>query len=70
MIDAEPSRRERKKIAQWYHRADDMVHKLELLKSILNNQAERSIVFLKTRERLSALRSELKKQKYLVHGSR
>lgn len=61
MIDAEPSRRERKKIAQWYHRADDMTHKLELLKSILNNQAERSIVFLKTRERLSALRSELEK---------
>ena len=61
MIDAEPSRRERKKIAQWYHRADDMAHKLELLKSILNNQAERSIVFLKTRERLSALRSELEK---------
>ncbi|WP_391089139.1 ATP-dependent RNA helicase SrmB [Vibrio sp. NH-UV-68] len=60
-LDAEPSRRERKKIAQWYHRADDMTHKLELLKKILTDQAERSIVFLKTRERLAELRIELEK---------
>ncbi|KJY88875.1 ATP-dependent RNA helicase SrmB [Vibrio neptunius] len=60
-IDAEPSRRERKKIAQWYHRADDMKHKLALLKTIINDQAERSIVFLKTRERLAELRVELEK---------
>ncbi|WP_394127837.1 ATP-dependent RNA helicase SrmB [Vibrio hepatarius] len=60
-IDAEPSRRERKKIAQWYHRADDMNHKLELLKKIITDQAERSIVFLKTRERLGELRAELEK---------
>ncbi len=60
-IDAEPSRRERKKIAQWYHRADDMNHKLELLKKIITDQAERSIVFLKTRERLAELRTELEK---------
>ncbi len=58
-IDAEPSRRERKKIAQWYHRADNAEHKLTLLKTILTTQAERSIVFLKTRERLAELRSEL-----------
>lgn len=58
-IDAEPSRRERKKIAQWYHRADDMNHKLELLKKIITEQAERSIIFLKTRERLAELRAEL-----------
>lgn len=60
-IDAEPSRRERKKIAQWYHRADDAKHKLELLKKIITDQAERSIVFLKTRERLAELRTELEK---------
>ncbi|WP_100752454.1 ATP-dependent RNA helicase SrmB [Vibrio salilacus] len=60
-LDAEPSRRERKKIAQWYHRADDMTHKLELLKKILTEQAERSIVFLKTRDRLAELRIELEK---------
>lgn len=60
-IDAEPSRRERKKIAQWYHRADDMPHKLALLKHIITEQAERSIIFLKTRERLAELRSELER---------
>ncbi|MEH0666948.1 ATP-dependent RNA helicase SrmB [Vibrio scophthalmi] len=60
-IDAEPSRRERKKIAQWYHRADDMEHKLALLKTILTEQAQRSIIFLKTRERLADLRGELEK---------
>lgn len=60
-IDAEPSRRERKKITQWYHRADDMEHKLALLKHIITEQAERSIVFLKTRERLGDLRAELEK---------
>ncbi len=60
-IDAEPSRRERKKIAQWYHRADDMNHKLELLKKIITEQAERSIIFLKTRDRLAELRVELEK---------
>ncbi len=60
-IDAEPSRRERKKIAQWYHRADDMTHKVALLKHIITEQAERSIVFLKTRERLADLRAELEK---------
>jgi ATP-dependent RNA helicase SrmB len=60
-IEAEPSRRERKKIAQWYHRADNMEHKLELLKKIITEQAERSIVFLKTRERLGELRAELER---------
>ncbi|WP_070972331.1 ATP-dependent RNA helicase SrmB [Vibrio sonorensis] len=60
-IDAEPSRRERKKITQWYHRADTMEHKLALLKTIVTEQAERSIVFVKTRERLAELRIELEK---------
>lgn len=61
IINADPSRRERKKITQWYHRADTMVHKVELLKKILTEQAERSIVFIKTRERLADLRTELEK---------
>ncbi|MCG3724597.1 ATP-dependent RNA helicase SrmB [Vibrio cincinnatiensis] len=60
-VNAEPPRRERKKIAQWYHRADDMAHKLELLKVILTQQSERAIVFLKTRERLAELRTELER---------
>ncbi len=61
-VDAEPSRRERKKISQWYHRADDMNHKHALLKHILLEQAERSIIFLKTRERLAELRSYLESE--------
>ncbi len=31
-VDAEPPCRERKKISPWYHRADDVPHKVELLK--------------------------------------
>jgi ATP-dependent RNA helicase SrmB len=38
-----------------------MEHKLELLKKIITEQAERSIVFLKTRERLGELRAELER---------
>nr|WP_155677833.1 ATP-dependent RNA helicase SrmB [Aliivibrio fischeri] len=62
-INAEPSRRERKKITQWYHRADNMTHKIDLLKNILTEQAERSIVFVKTRERLAELRGHLETAK-------
>ncbi|MGR5176738.1 ATP-dependent RNA helicase SrmB [Vibrio parahaemolyticus] len=58
-IDAEPSLRERKKITQWYHRADSAEHKLALLKHILSEQAQRTIVFVKTRERLGELRQQL-----------
>ena len=58
-INAQSSLRERKKITQWYHRADTSEHKLDLLKHIITEQAERSIVFLKTRERLGELRAQL-----------
>ncbi|GAL32761.1 ATP-dependent RNA helicase SrmB [Vibrio maritimus] len=58
-LEAQPSTRERKKITQWYHRADDASHKLNLLKHILTEQAQRTIVFVKTRERLGELRQQL-----------
>ncbi len=58
-VAAEPPRRERKPITQWYHRCDTAEHKLALLKEILSNQAERSIVFVKTRDRLAELRAQL-----------
>ncbi|MBW3697085.1 ATP-dependent RNA helicase SrmB [Vibrio sp. T187] len=58
-INAQSSLRERKKITQWYHRADTADHKLDLLKHIITEQAERTIVFLKTRERLGELRAQL-----------
>lgn len=57
-VEADPSRRERKKITQWYHRADNAEHKLALLKASLA-RAERSIIFVKTRDRLAELRSQL-----------
>lgn len=58
-VNAEPPRRERKKIHQYYHRCDTMEHKLALLEHILKNQAERTILFVKTRERLATLRDQL-----------
>ncbi len=58
-IEAKSSLRERKKITQWYHRADTAEHKLQLLKHIITNDAERTIIFLKTRERLADLRAQL-----------
>ena len=61
-VTVEPPRRERKKITQWYYRCDDMKHKLALLKNILAH-AERTIVFVKTRERLAALREALQADK-------
>jgi ATP-dependent RNA helicase SrmB len=57
-VEATPSTRERKKILQYYHRADSAEHKLALLKSILETDT-RSIVFIKTRERLGDLRNQL-----------
>ncbi|MFA0465149.1 helicase-related protein, partial [Vibrio sp. 10N.261.45.F1] len=56
---AKSSLRERKKITQWYHRADSAKHKLDILKHIITEQAERSIIFLKTRDRLGDLRAQL-----------
>ncbi|GAL05965.1 ATP-dependent RNA helicase SrmB [Photobacterium aphoticum] len=58
-VNAEPPRRERKKIHQYYHRCDNMTHKLALLENILKGEAERTIIFVKTRERLATLRDQL-----------
>ena len=58
-VNADPSRRERKKIQQMYLRCDDMDHKLALLAKIITEQAERTIIFVKTRERLGILRGQL-----------
>ncbi len=63
LVDVTPPRRERKKITQWYHRCDDLEHKRALLTSIVTEQAERAIVFIKTRERLAELRDYMQSQK-------
>ena len=61
LLEAEPSRKEKGKIHQWVHLADDYNHKLKLLVELLNNEEEvqKAIVFVKTRERLEKLVGEL-----------
>ncbi|MEW9799334.1 ATP-dependent RNA helicase SrmB [Alteromonas sp. CYL-A6] len=59
VIQASPSRKESNKIHQWYHLADDLEHKQALLEHILKHQAKTAIVFVKTRDRLQALKDEL-----------
>lgn len=60
VIEANPSRKEKNKIHQWYHLADDMNHKLALLVNILKQEATTSaVVFVKTRERLQMLKDFL-----------
>ncbi|WP_074012589.1 ATP-dependent RNA helicase SrmB [Candidatus Sodalis sp. SoCistrobi] len=55
-IDASPSRRERKKIVQWYYRADDVTHKTALLCHLLKQpEVSKTIVFVRKRERLHEL---------------
>ncbi|MEQ9860990.1 ATP-dependent RNA helicase SrmB [Pectobacterium cacticida] len=55
-IEADPSRRERKKILQWYYRADDVTHKTALLCHQLKQpDVTRSIVFVRKRERVHEL---------------
>lgn len=58
-VTANPSRKEAGKIHQWVHLADNVAHKYQLLKHILSQQADVSIVFVKTRERLAQLKDKL-----------
>jgi ATP-dependent RNA helicase SrmB len=55
-VSATPSTRERKKIHQWYYRADNVEHKTALLTHMLKQpDASRSIVFVRKRERVHEL---------------
>ncbi|AOR62124.1 ATP-dependent RNA helicase SrmB [Pectobacterium wasabiae] len=59
-IESDPSRRERKKILQWYYRADDLKHKTALLCNQLKQpDVTRSIIFVRKRERVHELVSWL-----------
>ena len=59
-VSASPSTRERKKIHQWYYRADDVKHKTALLVHLLKQpDTARSIVFVRKRERVHELVSWL-----------
>lgn len=57
---AEPPRSERKKIQQLVYFADHIEHKFQLLSHLLRSEeVQRSIVFVKTRERLAELVGQL-----------
>ena len=59
-IEADAPRRERGKIIEWTHLADNAEHKFELLKHYLElEEVKKSIVFVKTRERLDQLVQKL-----------
>ena len=65
-LSADSSRKEKNKIIQWYHLADDLQHKNAILVHHLRNTIESCIVFVKTRERLHNLKDFLASQKFSV----
>jgi len=59
-VEADSPRREKAKIQQWIHLADDADHKLALLTHLLQQpEMTKVIVFIKTRERLASLAGQL-----------
>ncbi len=55
-VEADPSRRERKKILQWYYRADNLEHKTALLCHLLKQpEVTKSVIFVRKRERVHEL---------------
>ncbi|RKS87416.1 ATP-dependent RNA helicase SrmB [Orbus hercynius] len=55
-INADPSRKERKKILQFYYRADDIKHKIALLVHLLKqSDVTKSVIFVRKRERVHEL---------------
>ena len=65
-ISANPSRKEKNKILQWYHLADDLNHKNDLLVHHLSESITSCIVFVKTRERLHNLKDFLHSKGFKV----
>ena len=62
-IEAEPSRRERKKIHQWYYHADNLEHKTKLLARLIPSlEMEKVIVFVRRREDVRELSETLRKR--------
>ncbi|QJR81719.1 ATP-dependent RNA helicase SrmB [Alteromonas pelagimontana] len=62
ILEAHPSRKEKAKIHQWYHLADDINHKRALLVHILKEHVTTAIVFVKTRDRLQEVKDYLTSQ--------
>nr|WP_136250229.1 ATP-dependent RNA helicase SrmB [Ningiella ruwaisensis] len=66
-FNASPSRKEKAKTLQWFHLCDDLAHKDALLEHHLQHSIESCIVFIKTRERLHALKDKLMNKYGLVY---
>ena len=59
-VEAQSSLKERGKINQWMHVADDDHHKFELLAALLQaDDCEKAIVFVRTREKVQVLAGKL-----------
>lgn len=62
-IDAEPSRRERKKINQWYYHSDSKEHKIkQLARFITTENVTRGVIFVRKREEVRELSEILRKR--------
>ncbi|OOF41282.1 ATP-dependent RNA helicase SrmB [Rodentibacter rarus] len=62
-VEGEPSRRERKKINQWYYHADSYEHKVKLLARFIETEnVHRGIVFVRRREEARELSEILRKR--------
>jgi ATP-dependent RNA helicase SrmB len=63
-IEADAPRRERGKIVEWTHLADDAEHKFQLLMHYLKQpEVTKAIIFVKTRERLDNLVNKLNSER-------
>lgn len=62
-LEATPSIRERKKMLQYYYRADSLSHKIALLSYLLKDPSvKKSIIFVRTREKVHELVRHLQSQ--------
>lgn len=62
-ITADPSRRERKKIQQWYYHSDNKEHKIkQLARFIQTGNVQKGIIFVRRREETSELSEILRKR--------
>lgn len=62
-VDAEPSRRERKKIHQWYYHSDSKEHKIkQVARFIQTEDVQRGIIFVRRREEAQELSDILRKR--------
>ncbi len=67
-LQADPPLRERGKIRNWYHLADDWAHKVALLEHYLaDDSLQQAIVFVKSRDQLDRLSQRLQ-QAGVVHS--